>query len=286
MYYPPAPVLIELGSNSGKTPLAASLWQGLQLAGKVLSSLLWKVWEKLTFWARTKLKDFFTHWQVNTVTPPKLLAGIFPLKIQRKTIGMCHSYLLVTEKILPVSACHPTLSLLASSGFSFAVFDLETILEPKLCVRNNFRVIRALEMFHIKRISHNGEGQGVTSFFSLLKIEILMTISNQVKRRKIEEEKLIAHNLAFTMSCTDKMRFCVYRQWIKCMWFWTPTDENVKSVADLLSLPLLANQKKILWFFFFFIYLFSQFCYRTFCANKLQNLRYQAFQLNSHQSPR
>lgn len=259
MYYPPAPVLIELGSNSGKTPLAASLWQGLQLAGKVLSSLLWKVWEKLTFWARTKLKDFFTHWQVNTVTPPKLLAGIFPLKIQRKTIGMCHSYLLVTEKILPVSACHPTLSLLASSGFSFVVFDLETILEPKMCVRNNFRVIRALEMFHIKQISHKGEGQGVTSFFSLLKIEILMTISNQVKRRKIEEEKLIAHNLAFTMSCTDKMWFCVYRQWIKCMWFWTPTDEDVKSVADLLSLPLLANQKKILWFFFFIYTFFHNF---------------------------
>lgn len=63
-------------------------------------------------------------------------------------------------------------------------------------------------MFHIKLIIRKGEGQGVTSFFSLLKeklMESLMTISNHIRRRKIKGEKLIASSLAFMMSCTDKM---------------------------------------------------------------------------------
>lgn len=132
-----------------------------------------------------------------------------------------------------------------------------------MCMRNNFRVIRALEMFHIKRIGHKGEGQCVTSFFSLLKVEILMTISNQVKRRKIEEEKLIASSLAFMMSCTDKMRFCVYRQWIKCMWFWTPNRWECKISCHHLFWP--TRKKSFVLFCFFNIPFFAILLHNILC---------------------
>lgn len=36
-------------------------------------------------------------------------------------------------------------------------------------VGNNFRIIEFFQMFRIKLIDREGEGQGVTSFFGLLK---------------------------------------------------------------------------------------------------------------------
>jgi len=40
----------------------------------------------------------------------------------------------------------------------------------------------------------------------MILMEILMSISNHIKRRKRKEGKLIAGSLAFMVSCTDKMR--------------------------------------------------------------------------------